>query len=128
MTATDTDPIKIQTALWNLVKDAGVSDKVFVSNRPASSDHDDFVIVDTNGIVRDEAGYARCICLVQLFARDIDQNGTENMTKLSEMYSALLDALPYNKSPYTFSKRNQVGKRDSNGFHATLVNLDCLIY
>lgn len=128
MTATDTDPIKIQTALWNLVKDADVSDNVFVSNRPASSDLDDFVVVDTNGLVNDGAGHARCICLVQLFAKDIDFNGTENMTRLSEMYSALLDALPYNSAPYTFSKRNQVGKRDSNGFHATLVNLDCLIY
>lgn len=127
MNATDVDPVKIQNALWYLISDAAVSDNIFVANRPQSSDLPDFVVVDT-GTVRDLAGHARCICLVQLFAKDIDLNGTENMTRLSEMYTALLDGLPYNAAPYTFSKRNQVGKRDSNGFHATLVNLDCLIY
>lgn len=128
MTATDTDPMKIKTALWHFINNAGVSANIFTTNRPNASKLDDFVIVDINGIVTDKAGYARCICMVQLFAKDIDQNGTENMTKLSEMYSALMDALPYNSKPYTFSKRNQVGRRDSLGFHATLVNLDCLIY
>lgn len=127
MNATDVDPVKIQNALWYLISDAAVSDNIFVANRPQSSELPDFVVVDT-GTVRDLAGHARCICLVQLFAKDIDLNGTENMTRLSEMYAALLAGLPYNAAPYTFSKRNQVGKRDSNGFHATLVNLDCLIY
>jgi hypothetical protein len=128
MNATDVDPVKIQNALWYLVKDAEVSDNIFVGNRPASSELDDFVVVDLNGVVRDLAGHARCTCLVQLFAKDIDQNGTENMTRLSEMYASLLGGLPYNAAPYTFSKKNQVGRRDSLGFHATLVNLDCLIY
>lgn len=127
MNATDVDPVKIQNALWWLIKDTGVSDNIFVGNRPQSSDLSDFVVVDT-GSVRDLAGHARSICLVQLFAKDIDLNGTENMERLSEMYSTLLGGLPYNAAPYTFSKRNQVGKRDSGGFHATLVNLDCLIY
>lgn len=127
MNATDVDPVKIQNALWYLVKDAGVSANIFIGNRPESSSLPDFVVVNT-GTVRDLAGHARSICLVQLFAKDIDLNGTENMARLSEMYSALLGGLPYNAAPYTFSKRNQVGKRDSGGFHATLVNLDCLIY
>lgn len=127
MNALDVDPVKIQNALWWLVKDANVSENIFIGNRPESSYLDDFVVVDT-GSVRDLAGYARSICLVQLFAKDINLNGTVNMTRLSEMYEALLSGLPYNAAPYTFSKRNQVGMRDSNGFHATLVNLDCLIY
>lgn len=127
MNALDVDPVKIQNALWWLVKDANVSENIFIGNRPESSDLDDFVVVDT-GSVRDLAGHARSICLVQLFAKDINLNGTVNMTRLSEMYEALLSGLPYNAAPYTFSKRNQVGRRDSNGFHATLVNLDCLIY
>ncbi len=128
MNATDVDPVKIQTVLWYLAKDAEVSENVFVANRPQDSELEDFVVVDINGPIRDLAGHARCTCLVQLFAKDIDLNGTENMTRLSEMYAALLDGLPYNAAPYTFTKRNQVGRRDSHGFHATLVNLDCLIY
>jgi hypothetical protein len=128
MTATDTDPVLIQTALWNFIDTAGVSANIFVSNRPNASRHDDFVVVDINGVVTDKAGHARCVCLVQLFAKDIDQKGTENMAKLSEMYETLIDALPYNTAPYTFRKKNQVGRRDSLGYHATLVNLDCLIY
>ena len=128
MNATDVDPVKIQNVLWYLVKDAEVSENIFVANRPADSELSDFVVVDVNGAIRDLAGHARCTCLIQLFAKDIDLNGTENMTRLSEMYAALLSGLPYNAAPYTFTKRNQVGRRDSHGFHATLVNLDCLIY
>ena len=128
MNATDTDPMAIQTALWHLIDDALVSENIYVANRPNSSKLNDFVVVDVNGLITDKFGHARCICLVQLFAKDIDQKGTENMTRLSEMYSALLEALPYNSAPYTFSKKNQVGRRDTLGYHATLVNLDCLIY
>jgi hypothetical protein len=128
MTATDTDPVLIQSALWSMISDIAVSDNVFVSNRPSNCTLTDFVVVDINGMVVDKAGHARCVCLVQLFAKDLDQLGTEDMGKLSTMYSTLLGALPYNTSPYTFTKKNQVGRRDSLGYHATLVNLDCLIY
>lgn len=128
MTTTDTDPVLIQSALWNAIRDIGVSDNVFISNRPSASSVSDFVVIDINGYVVDKAGHARCVCLVQLFAKDLDNKGTMNMSKLSEMYETLLDALPYNTSPYTFTKKNQVGKRDTLGYHATLVNLDCLIY
>jgi len=128
MNATDTDPEKIKTALWNIVNSAGVSTTVYTSNRKSVSGVTDFAIVDVNGIITDKAGHARCICMVQMFAKDIDEKGTENMTKLSSMYASLLAALPYNSKPYTFSKRNQVGRRDMLGFHATIVNLDCLIY
>jgi hypothetical protein len=134
MTAYDSDPELIKTALWNLVKDAGVSDNIFVSNRPDSSKLPDFVIVDTNGFVTDKlvdngsSFGGKCLCLVQLYAKDIDQKGTEDMVKLSEMYAALIDGLPYNSAPYTFRKKNQVGRRDTLGFHATLINLECLIY
>lgn len=128
MESTSADPNLILTALWTLLQSNGVSDNIFISNRPAVADHDDFVVIDINGMIRDKAGHARCVCLVQLFARDIDAKGTLDMGKLSEMYSTLLDSLPYNTSPYTFSKKSQVGRRDALGFHATLVNLDCLIY
>ena len=134
MQVTNTDPNLILTALWTALSSTGISDNFFIGNRPAVADIDDFVVIDINGMVQDkqtDAGKAvsgKCVCLVQLFARDIDAKGTLNMTKLSAMYSALLDTLPYNTSPYTFSKKNQVGRRDTLGFHATLVNLDCLIY
>lgn len=127
MTATDADPIKVQTALWGMIDSLGVSANIFVVNRPDASKLDDFVVVDVNGAITDYDGYARCVCLVQLFAKDIDKKGTENMTKLTEMYEALLDGLPYVTGVYTFKKRNQVGRRDTLGFHATLINLDCLI-
>jgi hypothetical protein len=128
MIATNADPNLILTALWTLIKGVGVSDNIFISNRPSVADIDDFIVIDINGMVRDNAGHARCVCLVQLFARDVDKKGTMDMTKLTEMYSTLLGVLPSNISPYTFDKKNQVGRRDIFGFHATLVNLDCLIY
>jgi len=128
MIATNANPDLILTALWNLLTTEGISDNIFISNRPAVADIDDFVVIDINGMVLDKAGHARCVCLVQLFARDIDKKGTLNMTRLTEMYDALLGALPSNISPYTFDKKNQVGRRGTHGFHATLVNLDCLIY
>lgn len=134
MTQNNSDPVKILTALWTLLHTKGVSNNIYISNRPAASKHDDFVVISINGAVTDKTANggmslgAKCVCLVQLFAKDIDQKGTQNMTKLSTMYDALLTALPYNTAPYTFSKKNQVGQRDSLGFHATLVNLDCLIY
>ena len=134
MQATNTDPNLILTALWTALSSTGISDNIFIGNRPSVADIDDFVVIDINGMVQDKqtdvgkAVSGKCVCLVQLFARDIDAKGTLNMTKLSAMYSALLDTLPYNTSPYTFSKKNQVGRRDTLGFHATLVNLDCLIY
>jgi len=140
MQATNTDPNLILTALWTMldgivdINDEKVFPVVSISNRPAVADIDSFVVIDINGMVLDrnmDSGYAhnaRCVCLVQLFARDLDAKGTLNMGQLTTMYSALLGALPYNTSPYTFSKKNQVGRRDALGFHATLVNLDCLIY
>lgn len=135
MQTTDADPNMILTALWNhisLIKtEEGetVFNNVFIGNRPTTSEAmNDFVVISTNGTVVDKAGHARCVCMVQLFARDIDAKGTLNMGKLSDMFEALTDALPYNSKPYTFTKKNQVGIRDSLGFHATLINLDCLIY
>ena len=124
----DSDPEKVKTALWHLVDDAAVSANVFVSNRPVNSDLTDFVVVNINGAITDYDGYSRCICLVELFAKDIDKKGTPNMGKLTEMYEALLAALPYNVAPYTFDKKNQIGTRDIHGFHVTRINLDCLIY
>jgi len=140
MIATNADPNLVLTALWTFLdgitddEDAKVFPVVHIGNRPAASDNDSFVVININGLVqdkttdtRDSVG-GRCVCLVQLFARDIDANGTLNMGQLSTMFNALVGALPYNTSPYTFSKKNQVGRRDVLGFHATLVNLDCLIY
>lgn len=123
----NSDPEKIKTALWNLLSGV-VSDNVFVSNRPSKSDLTDFVVIGINGAVIDFDGYSRCTCLVQLFAKDLDKIGTSDMTKLSSMYDSLLTVLPSNEKPYTFSKGNQVGRRDLHGFHLTMVNLDCLIY
>ena len=134
----NSDPEKIKTALWALVNNAfvatdgetvDVSDcKVFVSNRPDASSMSKFAVVDINGAVIDYDGYSRCTCAVLLYAKDIDKKGTSNMTVLTNLYDTLLSALPYNERPYTFSKKNQIGRRDIHGFHVTMVNLDCLIY
>jgi len=123
----NSDPEKIKTALWSLLSGV-VSDNVFISNRSSTSDNDDFVVVGVNGAVIDFDGYSRCTCFVQLFARDINNTGTSDMVKLSSMYDSLLSVLPSNAKPYAFSKANQVGRRDSHGFHLTMINLDCLIY
>jgi hypothetical protein len=133
----NTDPEKIKTALWGFLHTAFESTKdelidvsgtkIFVSNRPAESSVSTFAIVDVNGSITDFDGYARCVCLVQLFARDIDNKGTTDMVKLSQLYDTMVSALPYNDGSYTFSKKNQVGRRDVHGFHSTMVNLDCLI-
>jgi len=134
----NSDPEKIKTALWTLLTNAfaatedetvDVSDcKVFITNRPDASAMDSFAVVDINGSIVDYDGYSRCVCIVQLFVKDIDKIGTPNMTGLSNLYDVLLTALPSNVAPYTFDKKNQIGRRDIHGFHVTMVNLDCLIY
>lgn len=140
MQTTNADPNLILTALWTMldsvvdINDEKVFPVVNISNRPAVATHDSFVVIDINGMVLDrntDSGNAiggKCVCLVQLFARDLDAKGTLDMGTLTAMYEALLGALPYNSAPYTFTKKNQVGRRDALGYHATLVNLDCLIY
>lgn len=140
MQQTNTDPNLILTALWTMldsivdIDDEKVFPVVNISNRPAVAASDSFVVIDINGMVLDkptDSGNAiggKCVVLVQLFAKDLDNKGTLDMVKLTAMYEALLGALPYNLAPYTFTKKNQVGRRDALGFHATLVNLDCLIY
>lgn len=134
----NSDPEKIKTALWTLLTNAlSATDgeevdvsgcKVFITNRTDASVNDMFAVVGINGTVTDYDGYSRCVCLVQLFARDIDEIGTSNMVVLSNLYDTLLAALPSNEVPYTFSKKNQIARRDPHGFHVTMVNLDCLIY
>lgn len=140
MQETNADSNLILTALWTFLDGItdGDDEKVFpvvnIANRPAVATNDSFVVIDINGMIsgRSTDGgndcMARCVCLVQLFARDLDAKGTLDMVKLTSMHSALIGALPYNIAPYTFKKKNHVGRRDALGFHATLINLDCLIY
>ena len=124
----NTDIEKIKTALWQIVTDATVTDNVFTSNRKSKSDLSDFAVVGLNGSVVIYDGGASCTCFVALYAKDIDNIGTENMGGLTAMYDALVLAFPYNVKPYTFSLGNPFGRRDSHGFHSTIVNIECKIY
>lgn len=129
-----TDPERVKKALYDVLSATATAEKpaisanFFISNRPKSTvPLDSFVVLDVNGPVVDYANYARCVCSVALFARDVDQSGTEDMTLLTAMYDALLKRVPADTGAYTFTKRNQAGKHDTLGFHCTVVNLDCLI-
>ena len=125
----NSDARKIQMALWTHLKDSDVSAVIELDNRTEASDGvTDFVVIKTNGYVLNKAGHGRCVVLVDMYAKDLDQKGTINLDKLTDMFDLLDGCLPYNTAPYTFSIKNQVGKRDTLGYHITSVNLDCLIY
>jgi hypothetical protein len=128
---TDNDTLKnnILMALWNLLSEANLSETILIGNRRSSSKLSDFVVLSVNGRIRKSMGYARCNLMVQLFAKDADNVGTENMTRITQMSEALLAAIPRNthRGVYTFNAGDEIGRRGTLGYHSVTFDVACLI-
>lgn len=86
------DITRLERAIADAVKTAGVSANVY-NNRPkAMTKVDDFVVVKISGPVEDTNCYARVQVGIDLFAKNL--NNFKNDKKLQYMYDTLVAGLP----------------------------------
>jgi len=129
MIPSDAQKYNILLALWNVLDAANLSDNILIDNRKSASKLDSFVVIGINGRIRNQMGYSRCNCFVQLFAKDVDTVGTVNITTIASMSTALQTAITKDKhsGAYTFNMGDEIGKRDFLGFHSVIYDVSCLV-
>ena len=93
---------KIEDVLATVIKNGNVSAKVFKGQRPnVDNTMNDFVVVSVPTRVTDRGALGRCTCRIELFAKNLS-NGEKNGTKLSLMYSKLIEIFPIKDDTYLF--------------------------
>lgn len=122
----DLDITMIEDAVISIIRNLGVSQKVY-PNRPKAADStSDFVVVRVDG-VEDLSAYGTCTVSVDLFAKDIDS--IKNRKKLSVMYQKLRSGFPASKDRLIFDTEwNILGDTpDDFGFHARIIRIQTTI-
>lgn len=122
----DFDITTIEDAVIEIVRNLGVSKKVY-PNRPKAADSStDFVVVGVDG-VDDLAAYGECTVSIDLFAKDIDY--VKNRKKLSVMYQKLRKGFPASSGRMLFDTEwNILGDTpDDFGFHARMIRIQTTI-
>lgn len=122
----DFDITTIEDAVIEIVRNLGVSKKVY-PNRPKATDSaTDFVVVGVDG-VDDLAAYGECTVSIDLFAKDIDY--VKNRKKLSVMYQKLRKGFPASSGRMLFDTEwNILGDTpDDFGFHARMIRIQTII-
>lgn len=122
----DFDITTIEDAVIEIVRNLGISKKVY-ANRPKAADPaTDFVVVGVDGI-NDRAAYGECTVSIDLFAKDIDN--VKNMKKLSVMYQKLRKGFPAASGRMIFDiEWNILGDTpDDFGFHARMIRIQTTI-
>lgn len=122
----DFDITTIEDAAIEIVRNLGVSKKVY-PNRPKATDSAaDFVVVGVDG-VDDRAAYGECTVSIDLFAKDIDN--VKNRKKLSVMYQKLRKGFPASSGRLLFDTEwNILGDTpDDFGFHARMIRINTTI-
>lgn len=122
----DFDITTIEDAVIEIVRNLGVSKKVY-PNRPKATDSaTDFVVVGVDG-VDDRAAYGECTVSIDLFAKDIDY--VKNRKKLSVMYQKLRKGFPTSSGRMLFDTEwNILGDTpDDFGFHARMIRIQTTI-
>jgi hypothetical protein len=121
------DITAIEDGVREIVKNLGVSKKVYV-NRPKEADPaSDFVVVSLNSSVEDLSAYGRCAITISLFARDVDS--FKNGKKLSVMYQKLAQGFPAEKDNMLFDTEWTVlgDTPDDFGFHARIIRINTIL-
>lgn len=121
------DITAIEDDVIGIVRNLGVSQKVY-PNRPKAADPaNDFVVVSTVNGVSDLAAYGKCIIRIDLFAKDIDS--VKNKKKLSLMYQKLVKGFPASSGRLLFDTEwNILGDTpDDFGFHARMIRISTTI-
>lgn len=122
----DFDISTIEDAVIEIVRNLGVSKKVY-PNRPKATDSAaDFVVIGVDG-VDDLSAYGSCTISIDLFAKDIDY--VKNRKKLSVMYQKLRKGFPASSGRLLFDTEwNILGDTpDDFGFHARMIRISTTI-
>ena len=121
------DITAIEDEVIAIVRNLGVSKKVY-PNRPKAADaSSDFVVVSTLKGVTDFAAFGTCVIRIDLFAKDIDN--FKNRKKLSAMYEKLVSGFPASSGRLLFDTEwNTLGDvPDDFGYHARLIRIQTTI-
>lgn len=121
------DITAIEDEVVRIVRDLGVSSKVY-TNRPKESEPSlDFVVVSVSGGTDDLKAYGECVIDVNLFAKDIDS--FKNGKRLSVMYRTLAEGFPSSQGDYIFDTDFSVigDTPDDFGFHARIIRIKTTI-
>lgn len=122
----DFDISTIEDAVIEIVRNLGVSKKIY-PNRPKATDSaTDFVVIGVDG-VDDLSAYGSCTISIDLFAKDIDY--VKNRKKLSVMYQKLRKGFPAYSGRLLFDTDwNILGDTPDNfGFHARMIRIQTTI-
>lgn len=123
----DFDISTIEDEVIAIIRNLGVSKRVY-PNRPKVADPaSDFVVVGTINGVEDLSVYGTCAIRIDLFAKDLD--GIKNNKKLSVMYQKLRKGFPAESGRLLFDTEwNILGDTpDDFGFHARLIRVKTTI-
>ena len=123
----DFDITAIEDEVIKIVRNLGVSSKVY-PNRPKEAEPaNDFVVVSTMNGVTDLSAYGVCVIRIDLFAKDLDY--VKNRKKLSAMYQKLRKGFPAASGRLLFDTDwNTLGDvPDDFGFHARLIRISTTI-
>lgn len=122
----DFDITMIEDEVMGIVRNLGVTKKVYPNRPKATESAADFVVVGVDG-VDDRAAYGECTVSVDLFAKDIDH--IKNRKKLSVMYQKLRQGFPASSGRLIFDTEwNILGDTpDDFGFHARMIRINTTI-
>lgn len=122
----DFDISAIEDAVIEIVRNLGVSKKVYPNRPKVAESSSDFAVVSI-GDVEDLATYGECIISIDLFAKDIDS--VKNRKKLSAMYQKLRKGFPAASGRLLFDTEwNTLGDTpDDFGFHARMIRISTTI-
>ena len=121
------DSTTIRDTVRAIVRNLGVSKKVY-SNRPKEAETaSDFVVVGISGSVEDMAAYGECVITISLIAKDIDS--FINDKKLSVMYRKLAEGFPPAKDNLLFDTEWSIlpDTPDDFGFHVRIIRINTTI-
>lgn len=123
----DFDITEIENEVVAIIRNLGVSKRIY-ANRPKEADSaSDFVVVSTLNGVEDMSAYGQCVIRVNLFAKDIDS--IKNGKKLSVMYQKLRSGFPASTRRLLFDTEwNILGDTpDDFGFHVRMIRINTTI-
>lgn len=122
----DYDITMIEDEVMGIVRNLGVTKKVYPNRPKATESAADFVVIGVDG-VDDRAAYGECTVSVDLFAKDIDH--IKNRKKLSLMYQRLRQGFPASSGRLIFDTEwNILGDTpDDFGFHARMIRINTTI-
>lgn len=121
------DQTTIRDEVRSIIRNLGISKRVY-ANRPKEAEPaSDFVVVKTSGSIVDLATYGECVIVISLFAKDNDS--FINDKKLSVMYQKLAAGFPPSSGKLLFDTEWTIldDTPDDFGFHARIIRIPTTI-